>query len=169
MNKPVHMRKKKTPSETETISTREVGPPDANPYYHLHGGVLLHWMDATGGICAQRHCECHVVTVTVSNVFFKKPIRIGDIVIINAKVTRAFNTSVEVKVEAFVESIKTRELELATSAYFVYVALDASGNKVVVPEVVPQTEEEKIEYEEALKRREFNLAQERSDEKHYNK
>jgi len=162
------MKKVKCPGETLTEDARVVIPSDTNPYGNLHGGTLLHWMDSTGAICAHRHCESPVLTVAVSNVFFKRQIRVGDIVILRAKVTRAFKTSVEVKIDVFVEKYVEGERYLATTAYFVYVAIDREGKPREVPQVQPQTPEEIMEYENALKRREFNLSVLKSNETHAN-
>lgn len=149
----------KYPSCSQTEAVFQVEPQHTNAAGNLHGGYLLYWMDATGGIAAQRHSRSIVVTVAISNVFFKKPIKLGDIVIIKAKPTRAFNTSIEVKIEVFVEKLQDRICEKTNIAYFTYVCIDKSGKPQKIIPVIPKTDEEKKEYEEALKRREFNLSQ----------
>jgi len=96
-------------SESRTVMTEMVMPNDANPMGNLMGGYLMRWMDIVAAICAGRHCEAHVVTAAVDHISFQKPIRVGEVVTLEAVVTRAFNTSVEVYVEVFSSDIKGQE------------------------------------------------------------
>ena len=152
------MKEGKTPSQSRTEVIWEVSPPDTNASLHLHGGVLLYWMDIAGGICAKRHSGRNVVTMLVGSVSFKKPIFLGNIVRIIARPTRTFNTSIEIRIDVFKEDITSQTMEHTNTAYFVYVAIDENNRPVKVPPVIPETPEELEEYEEALKRREFNLS-----------
>ena len=150
--------KGKKVSESQTIMTEMIMPNDANPMGNLMGGNLMRWMDIVGGIAAGKHCEAHVVTASVDNVSFKKPIHVGDIVTLEASVTRAFNTSVEIFVEVFVHDIKGQNPRKSNTAYFTFVALDDKKKKPIkVAPVIPLTDEEQRQYEGASRRREVRL------------
>lgn len=147
----------KKASESVTIMNELVLPNDTNTLNNLMGGRLLHWMDIAAAISAQKHSNHIVVTVSVDNVSFKKAVKLGDVITINAKVTRAFTTSMEVRLEVWTENIPTGEKSKSNEAYYTFVALDGSGKVVKVPEVIPETEEEKHLYEHALRRRQLRL------------
>ena len=150
--------KSKKISESETIMTEMIMPNDANPLGNLMGGNLMRWMDIVGGICAGKHCEAHVVTASVDHVSFQKPIHIGDVITLNAKVTRAFNTSVEIFVEVYAENIKGHDSRKSNHAYFTFVALDDEQKKPTpVPAVLPLSSRELELHEGALRRREMRL------------
>ncbi len=150
-------RGKKT-IESKTVMTEMIMPNDTNPLGNLMGGNLLRWMDIIGGICAGKHCEAHVVTASVDNVSFQKPIRLGDVITLEAVVTRAFNTSVEVYVEVFAADIKGGNNRMSNHAYFSFVAIDEEAGKPrIVPPLLPLTAEEQKLYEGANRRRELRL------------
>ncbi len=118
----------------------------------------MRWMDIAGGICAGKHCEAHVVTASVDHVSFRKPIMMGDVITIEASITRAFRTSVEVYVEVFAADIKGHENRMSNHAYFTFVALDDKKKKPIkVPEIIPLTREEQQLYDSANRRRELRL------------
>jgi acyl-CoA hydrolase len=145
-------------SFSRTTMTEMVMPNDANPMGNLMGGYLMRWMDIAGSICAARHCGAHTVTASVDSVSFTKPIHLGDVITIKAAVTRAFHTSVEVYIEVFATSSFGADLEKSNHAYMTFVALDARTSRPKeVPEVVPETDEEKQLFESALRRREVRL------------
>ncbi|HEY3385070.1 MAG TPA: acyl-CoA thioesterase [Saprospiraceae bacterium] len=145
-------------SYSRTMMTELVMPNDTNPLGHLMGGNLMRWMDIAGGICAARHCGAHSVTASVDNVSFAKPIHLGDVITIKASVTRAFNTSVEIYLEVFTTSSFGADLEKSNHAYMTFVALDSRTSRPKqVPEVVPETEEEKTLFNGAARRREVRL------------
>lgn len=147
----------KTPESTQTIMTELVLPNDTNTINNLRGGKILHWMDIASAIAAGKHAEAVVVTVSVDQVSFQNPIKIGDVVTITAKVVRSFNTSVEVYIDVWAENLPTRHRYKCNTAYYTFVALDSNGKPKTVPEVAPETEEEKKNYESALGRRELRL------------
>ena len=150
--------KPKKISESKTVMTEMIMPNDTNPIGNLMGGNLMRWMDIAGGICAGKHCEAHVVTASVDHVSFQNPIFMGDIITIEASVTRAFNTSVEIYVEVFAANIKGHENRLSNHAYFTFVALDDKKKKPVkVPPVTPLTRDEQQLYDSANRRRELRL------------
>ncbi len=151
------MKGKKT-SESKTIMTEMIMPNDTNPIGNLMGGNLLRWMDIIGGICAGKHCEAHVVTASVDNVSFQKPIRLGDVITLEATVTRAFNTSVEVYVAVYAADIKGGNNRMSNHAYFSFVAIDdEQGKPQKVAPLIPLTTEEQKLYEGAKRRRELRL------------
>jgi len=138
--------------------TEMVMPNDANPMGNLMGGNLLRWMDIVSGICAGKHCEAHVVTASVDHVSFQRPIRVGDVVTLEACVTRSFHTSVEIYVEVFAADIKGQGARRCNHAYYTFVALDeANGKPVPAPAVIPLTDIEQQRYESAPRRREVRL------------
>jgi len=145
-------------SDSKTIMTEMIMPNDTNPLGNLMGGNLLRWMDVAGGVCAGKHCEAHVVTASVDHVSFQKPIMMGDIITIEATITRAFNTSVEVYVEVFAANIKGHNNRMSNHAYFTFVAVDDEKRKPVkVPQLTPLTREEQKLYDSASRRRELRL------------
>lgn len=138
--------------------TEMVMPNDTNPLHNLMGGNLMRWMDVAGSICAGKHCEAHVVTASVDHVSFHKPIPLGEIVTLQARVTRAFTTSVEVYVEVFASDIKGGNPRKCNHAYFTFVGLDDESKRPIpVPVVIPLTGEEEQLYESAARRREVRL------------
>jgi acyl-CoA hydrolase len=150
--------KPKKVSESVATMTEMVMPNDTNPLHNLMGGNLMRWMDVVASISAGKHCEAHVVTASVDHVSFHKPIALGDIVTLNASVTRAFNTSVEIFVEVFAADIKGGNPRKCNHAYFTFVALEDETRKPKpVPEVIPLTSEEEKLYESAARRREVRM------------
>ena len=150
--------KAKKVSESKTIMTQMIMPNDTNPIGNLMGGNLMRWMDIAGGICAGKHCEAHVVTASVDHVSFQKPIMMGDVITLEASITRAFNTSVEVYVEVFAANIKGHEPRMCNHAYFTFVALDDEKKMPTkVPELTPLTREEQQLFDSANRRRELRL------------
>ncbi len=137
--------------------TELVLPNDTNTLNNLMGGRLMHWMDIVSAISAQKHCNRIVVTASVDNISFREPIRLGDVVTLKAKVTRAFSSSVEVRIEVTAENIPSGTHIESNSAYFTFVAVDQSGRPIDVPEVDPETDEEKEMYNGALRRRQLRL------------
>ena len=132
-------------------------PNDTNTLNNLMGGRLLHWMDIAAAIAAQKHCSRIVVTASVDNVSFKRPIKLGDVVTIHAKVTRAFNSSVEVRLDVWAENIPSNVRVKSNEAYYTFVALDQNGKTIPVPEAIPETEDELKLYDGALRRRQLRL------------
>jgi len=151
------MQDRTTPSQTETIMTQVVQPNDTNPLGTLHGGKLLFWMDECSAIAATKMSRAVVVTVSVDGVSFRNAIDLGDIVSIKAKVTRTFKTSMEVFIEVWSDNIVKNEKIKCNEAYYTFVALDEHRNPKAVPEIFPETEEEKRLYEGAIRRRQLRL------------
>lgn len=149
--------KKVAAKDTLTISTHIILPENTNTLGNLMGGQLLNWLDIASAISAHRLCKRVVVTAAVNNVSFQHFIKLGDIVIIEAKVSRSFATSMEVFMDIFVEHHTTGARTKCNEAIFTFVAVDQMGSPINVPEVLPETEEEKKRYEGALRRRQLRL------------
>jgi len=147
----------KTPTSTKTIMTEIVLPNDTNTLGNLMGGRLLHLMDICSAISAHRCSNRVVVTASVNSVSFAHPIKLGDIINIEAKVTRTFNSSMEVLIEVFLEDHRTAKKILSNNAYYTFVAVDQVGTPIEVPKIIPETEEEQQQYEGALRRRQLSL------------
>lgn len=148
---------KKFAKESHAVSTEIVLPNDTNTLGNLMGGRLLHWMDISAAIAAQRHCKRVVVTASVNNVSFDRPIRLGDIVTLESQVSRAFNSSMEVFIEVSVENHITGVKEKCNEAIYTFVAVDQIGRPISVPECVPETELEIKRYDGALRRKQLAL------------
>lgn len=133
-------------------------PNDANPLGNILGGTVMHLIDIAGAIAAHRHSRSLVVTASVDHLDFLHPIRIGQLIVLRAHVTRAFQTSMEVEVKVYLEDYLTGERRQTSSAFVTYVALDQEGQPRRVPALVPRTAEEKRRYREALERRRHRLA-----------
>jgi len=149
--------KSKTPAESESSMTEIVLPNDTNTLGNLMGGRLLHWMDIVTAIAAQRHSNRIVVTASVDFVDFRSPVALGEVVLLEAKVTRAFNTSMEVRVEVTAENLQSGEKRKCNTAYYTFVAVDQSGRPIPVNPLTPESEWELKHFDAALRRREMRL------------
>jgi acyl-CoA hydrolase len=149
--------KSKRAVETLAITTKIVLPNDTNTLGNLFGGQLLAWMDVIASVSAHRHSKRVVVTASVNNVSFQKPIKHASIITLEAKVSRAFNSSMEIFVDVFVEDQVTGLLEKSNEAIYTFVAVDQNGGPIQVPELIPETEQEKVRYEGALRRKQLSL------------
>ena len=143
-------------SQVEMIEL--VLPNDTNMLGNLLGGRLMHWIDIAAALAASKHCNNIAVTAAVDNLQFHKPVKLGDIIRLKASVNRAFNTSMEVGVKVEVEDIKTGDIFHSNSAYLTFVNVEKESNKPLkVPGAIPESDEEKRRFEQALKRREQRL------------
>jgi acyl-CoA hydrolase len=149
--------KSKRASETLAITTHIVLPNDTNTLGNLFGGQLLAWMDVIASVSAHRHSKRVVVTASVNHVSFQKPIKHASIVTLEAKVSRSFNSSMEIFVDVFVEDQVTGEKEKCNEAIYTFVAVDQNGGPIQVPELIPETEEEKSRFDGALRRKQLSL------------
>lgn len=148
---------KKFAKESFTVMNELVLPNDTNPLNSLMGGRLLHWMDIAAAISAQKHCNRIVVTASVDNVSFHHPIKLGDVVTIEAQVSRAFNTSMEVRLTVWAQNIPSGTKIRSNDAFYTFVAIDENSNTLKVPELIPETESEKRYFTEANQRRQLRL------------
>ena len=149
--------KSKKASDTLAVTTHVVLPNDTNPLGNLFGGQLLAWMDVIASVSAQRHCRRVVVTASVNNVSFQEPILQSSIVTLEAKVSRAFNSSMEVFVDVFIEDQVSGLRRKCNEAIYTFVAVDQLGGPIQVPELIPETEEELQRYDSALRRKQLSL------------
>lgn len=149
--------KSKMSSESSVIMTELVLPNDTNTFGNLMGGRLMYWMDIAAALSAMKHCGAPVVTASVDNISFENPIKLGNVVHIEAKVSRAFNTSMEVHLRVWGEDAIQQYRYKSNEAYFTFVSLDPNGKSRPVPAMTPETEEEIRLYEGALRRRQIRL------------
>lgn len=148
----------KRPNDSLTVMTQIVMPNDTNQMNNLFGGQLLSWMDRCCAIAAHRHCKRQVVTSTINNVSFKNPIPHGAIVTIEAKVSRAFTSSMEVIADVFLEEQRPNGARIkANEGIFTFVAVDQLGNPINVPAIEPETALEEERFAAALRRRQLAL------------
>ena len=146
-----------TAKSTFASATHIVLPNNTNTLGNLMGGQLLNWLDVIGAISAHRHCRRVVVTASVGKVAFQKPIKLGDIVTLEAQVSRAFTSSMEVVMDVWVEDHITGEKKRHNEAIYTFVAVDQIGRPIEVPELLPESEQEKERFDGALRRRQLNL------------
>jgi len=147
----------KRPSDSLTIMNELVLPNDTNTLNNLMGGRLLHWMDICSAIAAQKHANTICVTAAVNNVAFNQPIKLGNVVTLQAKCVRSFNTSMEIYIEVWTQSLSMPTKVKCNEAYYTFVALNSDGNTVPVPHIEPLTDEERKLYDYALLRRQQKL------------
>ena len=149
--------KGRTPSESEIEMTELVLPNDTNLLCNLLGGRLMHWVDIAGAMAASRHSNKVVATVALDSIDFRHPVRVGELVVLKARLTWAGTTSMEVVVKVFAEDYKNGKITQTNKLYLTYVALDDDGNPTAIPPLLPVTEEEKKEYKDAEERRNERL------------
>jgi len=147
----------KKAAESLTIMTELVLPNDTNVFGNLMGGRLMYWMDIAAALAAQKHCNAPVVTASVDNISFENPIKLGNVVHIEAKVTRAFNSSMEVHMKVWGEDLTQQYKYKSNEAYYTFVALDPNRKPRHVPALEVETEEERRLYDGALRRRQLRL------------
>lgn len=144
-------------NESLTVMNEIVLPNDTNVFGNLMGGRLMYWMDIAAGITAVKHCNAPCMTASVDNISFKNPIKLGNVVRIESKITRAFNTSMEIYLKVWGEDNLHQYRYESNEAYFTFVALDPNNKPRSVPPLIPETEEEKLLYEGAMRRRQVRL------------
>ena len=148
------------PIRASRISIAQLMHPEhANNLGNVHGGWIMKLVDEAGALACMRHAQRRVVTVAIDSMIFRQPIRIGDLIILNAEVTYTGRTSMEVEVQVQAENPITDERTHTNTAYLVYVALDDDGNPVPVPALKTETEEEKQKMEQANERQRRRLKQ----------
>lgn len=147
----------KTPEQSKTIMTDMVLPSETNPLNNLFGGELLARMDRAASIAARRHSRRIVVTASVNHVAFSKAVPLGSVVTVEAKVSRAFKTSMEVFLDVWIEDRESGERSKANEAIYTFVAVDDTGRPVGIPEIQPETDLEKARFDAALRRKQLSL------------
>ena len=148
-----------TPTDSRVTMTQIVMPVHTNGAGGvLFGGVVMQWIDVCAGVAAMRHAGGAVVTAAIDRLDFLSPIRLGDIVILQAQVNFAAHTSMEVGCRVETEDPRTRERRYTTKAYLTFVAVDEHGRPRPVQPIVPESEDERRRHGEAEKRRAERLA-----------
>ena len=147
----------KRSSESFTEMVQVVLPNDANPLGFILGGTVMHLIDICGAIACHRHTRSLLVTAAVDGLQFLHPIRVGDLIILRARVTATFQTSLEVAVEVFSERIETAERRMTSQAYLTFVTIDREGQRIAVPPLLLETDEERARAREAETRRAARL------------
>ncbi len=154
---PKPARRAKPVADSLVRMTELVMPNDTNPLHNLMGGRMMHWMDVVAAISAGRHSNAVVVTASVDNVSFGESIKLGNVVTLEAQVTRAFRTSMEVHINVWAEDIPMGRKVKSNEAFLTFVALTADGKTLEVPEAIPSTAEDQRLYDGALRRRQLRL------------
>ncbi len=149
--------------ESQVITTQLVLPNDTNQLGNLLGGTLMHWIDIAAAICAKRHSGRVCVTASVDELNFHYPVRLGEIVTLQASINRAFTTSMEIGVLVTAQGDGAEASRRANNAYLTFVALGGDGLPTPVPPVIPETGDEKRRYVEAQERRQLRLQRRRSE------
>jgi acyl-CoA hydrolase len=149
----------RTVANSQSEMTEIILPNDTNTLGNLLGGRLMHFIDLTGAMAAYRHSRTHVVTAAMDHIDFIRPVHLGDLLTLKSSVNRAFSTSMEVGVKVWAENTLTSTLCHVASAYLVFVAVDKEGNRLRVPELLPETPDEVRRSEGALRRREHREAE----------
>jgi acyl-CoA hydrolase len=149
--------KAKTAKESYIVMTELVLPNDTNVFGNLMGGRLMYWMDIAAALAAQKHCNAPVVTASVDNISFENPIKLGNVVHIEANCTRAFTSSMEIHLNVWGEDLTQQYKYKSNEAYYTFVALDPNRKPRPVPQLITETEEEKRLFDGALRRRQLRL------------
>ncbi len=147
----------KKASESFIVMNELVLPNDTNVFGNLMGGRLMYWMDIAAAMASSKHCNAPSMTASVDNISFKNPIKLGNVVHIEAYVSRAFNTSMEIYIKVWGEDNLHQYKYESNEAYFTFVALDPNRKPRQVPPIIPETAEEKKLYAGALRRRQLRL------------
>ena len=148
----------KTPHASRISIAQLMHPEHANILGHVHGGWIMKLVDEAGALACMRHAQKRVVTVAVDSMVFREPIKIGDLVILNAEVTYTGRTSMEAEVQVIAENPITGERTHTNTAYLVFVGLDDEGRPTPIPALVTETEEEQQRMEQGKKRQAYRIA-----------
>ena len=146
-------------SESQSERSEAIFPADSNALGTLFGGRLMQFIDLVGAMAASRHARTYVVTASMDHLDFVAPVRVGELLILKASVNRAFRTSMEIGVRAMVEDVREQKLRHVSSAYLTFVAMDVHGQRVEVPQVIPETGHQKRRFDDALRRREMRAGE----------
>ena len=151
------MMEAKTPKDSKTVMTDLVLPSETNPLNNLFGGELLARMDRAASIAARRHSRRIVVTASINHVAFNRAVPLGSVVTVVAKVSRAFNSSMEVYIDVLIDDRESGQKTKVNEAIYTFVAMDETGNPVKVPVLKPETKEELVRFDGALRRKQLSL------------
>ena len=151
------MRPSKSVSESKSIISTQMLPSDANPMGNVHGGTILKMVDVAAGVSALRHARENTVTASIDRMDFYNPVYVGNLLTLKASVNYVGQTSMEVGVRIEAENLKTGKVTHTGSCYLTYVAIDENGRPTEVPNIVPETPEEKRRWEAGKRRRDERL------------
>ena len=151
------MKGAKPVSASKTILSMQMLPVEANPMGNVHGGTILKLMDTAAAVAAMRYARTNVVSASIDRMDFYHPVYVGNLLILKASVNYAGRTSMEVGVRIEAEDLKRGKVTHTGSSYVTYVALDEKGKPTPVPQVIPETPEEKRRWQEGRQRREQRL------------
>ena len=143
----------KRPSESQTEMVQVVLPNDANPLGFILGGTVMHLIDIAGAIAGHRHTRSLLVTAAVDGLQFLHPIKVGDLIMLKARVTAVWSTSLEVEVEVFSEETLTGRRRMTSRAYLTFVAVDRDSRRVPIPGLLLETDDDRRRAAEADGRR----------------
>jgi len=158
------MRPVKPVHESQHETSELMMPEHANNMGHVFGGVILSMMDKSAAIAAFRHSRASVVTASIDRVDFRQPIHPGDLVLMKASVNYAGRTSMEVGVRVEAEELITGRRRHTNSCYLTFVAVDRNGRPIEVPEVRPETDDEKRRFAAAIDRRRRRLEERQAED-----
>ena len=147
----------RTPRDSRVEMVELVLPNDANTLGNVLGGRVLHWIDLAAAIVAHRHCRSETVTVSLDQMSFLAPIKVGQLAVIAAKMTYTGRTSMEIRVDVQCEDLLSGERQKTSTAYLTFVAVDKQGRPAPVPPLTLETEEDRREWAEAEARRAARL------------
>jgi acyl-CoA hydrolase len=148
----------RTPADSELMLAQLMLPDDANPSGDVHRGVVMKLVDTAAGLAATRHARSRTVTVAMDSMTFEAPVHVGDLLHLVARLTWTGRTSMEIEVVVEAENVLTGERRRTSTAYLVYVALDADGKPRPVPPLVPETDEDRARWAAAERRRAVRMA-----------
>lgn len=155
--------KGKTVKESSVIMSQVMTPQDANPAGNVQGGVIMMLIDNAASVVATRHTRSNVVTASIDRLDFHNPVYIGNLVTVKASLNFVGKTSMELGVRVEAENLFTGEVRHTSSAYLTFVSLDKSGRPILVPPLIPESDEEKRRNRAAQARREVRLREKKSD------
>ena len=156
---PDETQQRRTVSDSQSERSEIIFPSDANGLGSLFGGRLMQFIDLVGAMAASRHARSNTVTAAMDHLDFIAPVHVGNLLILKSSVNRVFRTSMEVGVKAMVEDISTGEVRHVSSAYLTFVAVGPTGERISVPPITPETDDQKRRYEDADRRRDLRSAE----------
>ena len=147
----------KSPSESHAEVIVRMFPSDANPAGNVFGGEILKHIDMVAGIVAQRHSQSNAVTISMDSVNFLKPVFVGNVLTLNARINYVHNSSMEIEVRAEAEDIITGIRTVTGTAFVTFVALDKNGRPTPAPKLSLKTNDDRTKFEEGKIRMDARL------------